>query len=77
MISISVAIHKLPEEFTAHKRIKKIYNDRSVSVLNGVGIDWATAEALAFASLLSEGFGVRLSGQDVGRGTFSQRHVSD
>ncbi len=75
LISISVAIHKLPEEFTAHKRIKKIYNDRSVSVLNGVGIDWATAEALAFASLLSEGFGVRLSGQDVGRGTFSQRHA--
>ena len=75
LISISVAIHKLPEEFTTHKRIKKIYNDRSVSVLNGVGIDWATAEALAFASLLSEGFGVRLSGQDVGRGTFSQRHA--
>ena len=75
LISISVAIHKLPEEFTAHKRIKKIYNDRSVSVLNGVGIDWATAEALAFASLLAEGFGVRLSGQDVGRGTFSQRHA--
>ena len=44
-------------------------------MLNGVGIDWATAEALAFASLLSEGFGVRLSGQDVGRGTFSQRHA--
>jgi 2-oxoglutarate dehydrogenase E1 component len=75
LISISVAIHKLPEEFTAHKRIKKIYNDRSVSILNGEGIDWATAEALAFATLLSEGFGVRLSGQDVGRGTFSQRHA--
>jgi len=75
LISISVAIHKLPEDFTAHKRIKKIYNDRSVSILNGEGIDWATAEALAFGTLLSEGFGVRLSGQDVGRGTFSQRHA--
>ena len=40
----------------------------------GVGIDWATAEALAFGSLLVQGNGVRLSGQDSGRGTFSQRH---
>ena len=60
LISISVAIHKLPEDFTAHKRIKKIYNDRSVSILNGEGIDWATAEALAFGTLLSEGFGSQI-----------------
>ncbi len=39
------------------------------------GLDWATAEALAFGSLVTEGFGVRLSGQDSGRGTFSQRHA--
>lgn len=68
-------IHELPKEFNAHKRIKKIYEDRLNSVLTGEGIDWATAEALAFSSLLSEGYGVRLSGQDVGRGTFSQRHA--
>jgi 2-oxoglutarate dehydrogenase E1 component len=42
---------------------------------NGENFDWATGEALAFGSLLSEGFGVRLSGQDSGRGTFSQRHA--
>ena len=45
------------------------------NILTGKGIDWATAESLAFASLLSEGYGVRLSGQDSGRGTFSQRHA--
>ena len=75
LISIAKNIHEIPKDFTAHKRIKKIYADRLNSVLTGEGIDWATAEALAFSSLLSEGYGVRLSGQDVGRGTFSQRHA--
>ncbi len=42
----------------------------------GANFDWATGEALAFGSLMSEGYGVRLSGQDSGRGTFSQRHAS-
>lgn len=42
---------------------------------SGEAFDWATAEALAFGSLVTEGFGVRLSGQDSGRGTFSQRHA--
>ena len=42
---------------------------------SGEGFDWATAEALAFGSLVAEGHGVRLSGQDSGRGTFSQRHA--
>jgi 2-oxoglutarate dehydrogenase E1 component len=68
-------IHTLPEEFTPHKRIKKIYNDRQQSIIDGINIDWATAEALAFATLLKDGYGVRLSGQDVGRGTFSHRHA--
>ncbi|MDC0498253.1 2-oxoglutarate dehydrogenase E1 component [Alphaproteobacteria bacterium] len=68
-------IHTLPEEFTSHKRIKKIYNDRHQSIIDGINIDWATAEALAFATLLKDGYGVRLSGQDVGRGTFSHRHA--
>ncbi|MDC0216946.1 2-oxoglutarate dehydrogenase E1 component [Pelagibacteraceae bacterium] len=68
-------IHTLPDEFTPHKRIKKIYNDRHQSIIDGINIDWATAEALAFATLLKDGYGVRLSGQDVGRGTFSHRHA--
>ena len=68
-------IHTIPENFNPHRRIKKIYDDRLSSIQTGNGIDWATAESLAFASLLSEGYGVRLSGQDSGRGTFSQRHA--
>ncbi len=68
-------IHTLPEDFNPHKRIKKIYNDRHQSIIDGKNIDWATAEALAFATLLKDGYGVRLSGQDVGRGTFSHRHA--
>ena len=68
-------IHTIPEGFTPHKRIKKIYNDREQSIIEGNNIDWATAEALAFATLLKDGYGVRLSGQDVGRGTFSHRHA--
>src|SRR6056300_287001 len=68
-------IHTLPDDFTPHKRIKKIYNDRQQSIVDGKNIDWATAEALAFATLLKDGYGVRLSGQDVGRGIFSHRHA--
>ena len=72
---LSKEIHTIPNDFTPHKRIQKIYNDRLESIESGKNIDWATAEALAFATLLKDGYGVRLSGQDVGRGTFSHRHA--
>jgi len=72
---IAEQIHKIPDNFNIHKRIKKIFNDRHQSITEGKNIDWATAEAIAFATLLKDGYGVRLSGQDVGRGTFSQRHA--
>ncbi len=74
LIRITEKIHNIPIDFNVHKRIKKIYSDRLNSLNNNL-IDWATAEAMAFATLLDEGYGVRLSGQDVGRGTFSQRHA--
>ncbi len=64
----------VPEGFTVHPRLKGVLDKRLTAVSDGEGIDWAGAEALAFAALLVEGHGVRLSGQDVGRGTFSQRH---
>ncbi len=73
--ALAKEIHSIPKDFTPHKRIQKIYNDRKESINDGKNIDWATAEALAFATLLKDGYGVRLSGQDVGRGTFSQRHA--
>ncbi len=74
LMNLAKKIHEIPADFNAHRRIKKIYGDRLTSVINGKGIDWATSESLALATLLDEGYGVRISGQDVGRGTFSHRH---
>ena len=71
---ISEKINKIPAEINIHKTIKKILELRRKSLENGQGIDWSSAEALAFGSLLEEGYPVRLVGQDSGRGTFSQRH---
>ncbi len=71
---ISNKINITPEEFTIHKTISKILENRKLVVKKENGIDWSTAEALAFGSLLDEGYPVRLVGQDSGRGTFSQRH---
>ncbi len=64
-----------PKSFTPHKTIVRILANRRKMIDEGNGIDWATAEALAFGTLLVEGFPVRLSGQDSERGTFSQRHA--
>ncbi len=64
----------IPRSFTPHKTIARIMGTRRKMIEDGVGLDWATAELLAFATLLVEGFRVRLSGQDSERGTFSQRH---
>ena len=75
LLEVGRAICQIPADFNAHKKIKKIYEDRLTSIEEGKNIDWATAETLAFATLLKEGYGVRLSGQDTGRGTFSQRHA--
>lgn len=64
-----------PEGFTLHRNLKRILGNRKKSVEEGKNIDWPTAEALAFGSLVNEGYHVRVSGQDVERGTFSQRHA--
>ena len=65
----------VPEGFNIHKTLQRILDAKKEMFESGEGFDWATAEALAFGSLLAEGRGVRLSGQDSGRGTFSQRHA--
>src|SRR5881409_1859165 len=67
-------ITTVPSDFKAHRTIQRFLENRRKAIENGVGIDWATGEALAFCSLLQEGHHVRLSGQDSERGTFSQRH---
>ncbi len=69
------ALHTVPEGFNAHKTVRRVLDGRAKALSSSQGIDWALAESLAFASLLTEGHAVRLSGQDVGRGTFSQRHA--
>ncbi|CAI7572913.1 hypothetical protein PCG10_008021 [Penicillium crustosum] len=65
----------VPEGFELHRNLKRILSGRKKAVDEGKNIDWATAEALAFGSLVDEGYHVRVSGQDVERGTFSQRHA--
>jgi len=74
LLDLSGKLNRLPDGFTPHPKIARILKTREEAVETGEGIDWANAEALAFASLLTEGIPIRLSGQDVGRGTFSQRH---
>ena len=74
LLNISNKINEVPSDSNIHKTIKKILETRKKNIEQGFGIDWATAEALAFGSLLEEGYPVRLVGQDSGRGTFSQRH---
>ncbi|WMT86853.1 2-oxoglutarate dehydrogenase E1 component [Pelagibacterium sp. 26DY04] len=64
----------VPQGFHVHRTVQRFLDNRKKIITEGEGIDWATAEALAFATLLDEGHPVRLSGQDVERGTFSQRH---
>ena len=64
----------VPEGFDVHRTIARVLDNRRKMIETGEGFDWATAEALAFASLLDEGHPVRLSGQDSERGTFSHRH---
>ena len=61
--------------FTPHRVVKRVYDARAKMIETGEGVDWAMAEALAFGTLLEEGNHVRLSGQDVERGTFSHRHA--
>jgi len=65
----------VPPDFNIHKTLQRILDAKKEMFASGQGFDWATAEALAFGSLLADGQSVRLSGQDSGRGTFSQRHA--
>jgi len=74
MKEIGAALVRAPEGFDLHKTVARLLDTKTQMFETGKGFDWATAEALAFGSLLLEGFPVRLSGQDCTRGTFSQRH---
>ncbi len=73
--SLGRTLTTVPDDVTIHKTLGRVLDAKREMFNSGEGIDWATGEALAFGSLVTEGFGVRLSGQDSGRGTFSQRHA--
>jgi len=73
---LSVALTTIPEGFTLHNRVKKIIEDRRAMGEGKLPIDWGMAENLAYASLLVSGYGVRISGEDVGRSTFFHRHAA-
>ena len=68
------ALARVPADFNANPKIMRQLEAKKTAVDTGEGLDWATGEALAFGTLLLEGHRVRLSGEDVQRGTFSQRH---
>jgi 2-oxoglutarate dehydrogenase E1 component len=72
---MGLKLTKLPKSFKPHKTMTRVLDARRKMIEDGSGIDWASAESLAYGTLLSEGFKIRLSGQDVQRGTFSQRHA--
>lgn len=72
---IGDAIVRTPEEFSLNSKIQRLINDRRDMLQKTEMVDWAVGEALAFGSLLHEGYPVRLSGQDCRRGTFTQRHA--
>jgi len=71
---VGSALTTAPDNFPMHKTVTRLLDTKKQMFETGQGFDWATAEALAFGSLMTEGYPVRLSGQDATRGTFSQRH---
>ncbi|MGH6729335.1 MAG: 2-oxoglutarate dehydrogenase E1 component, partial [Sphingomicrobium sp.] len=73
--SLGAVLTDVPAGLAIHKTLQRIIDAKKAMFESGAGFDWATAEALAFGSLVMDGFGVRLSGQDSGRGTFSHRHA--
>ncbi len=71
---IGKALTQVPDGFNIHRTLARVLDAKAEMFATGANVDWATGEALAFGTLLKDGINVRLSGQDVGRGTFSQRH---
>jgi 2-oxoglutarate dehydrogenase E1 component len=73
---VGAALTRVPATVVLHKTIQRLLQQKAQMIQTGEGLDWATAEALAFGTLLVEGTAVRLAGQDSARGTFSQRHAA-
>ena len=75
LVKVSKALATLPEGFHLHKKLAKLHEYRGSAVANDEPLDWAMGELLAYGTLLADGYAVRLTGQDVERGTFSHRHA--
>lgn len=75
LVQIAKSTLALPTDFNVHPRLKKMFMDSRSKTIEKGQFDWATAEAAAFGSLLTQGYNVRLTGEDSERGTFSQRHT--
>ena len=73
--SLGRTLTEVPDDIAIHRTLGRVLDAKRAMFDEGKGFDWATAEAMAFGSLVTDGYGVRLSGQDSGRGTFSQRHA--
>ena len=73
---IATGLTRIPEGFVVQRQVSKVYEDRNKMTAGAMPINWGYAETLAYATLLHEGHPVRMTGQDVGRGTFSHRHAA-
>lgn len=73
---LAARLHELPDGFELHKRVQHVVDTRSKMAAGELPLDWGFAETLAYASLLDDGYDIRLTGQDSGRGTFSHRHAT-
>ena len=73
--ALSKRLAEIPEAFKLHPRVERVIADRRAMGEGKMPLDWGMGETLAYATLLNSGYGVRLSGQDIGRGTFSHRHA--
>ena len=74
--ALTQKINRFPEGFKIHPKLERMFEARINAIETGKGIDWGNAEVLAYAALVNEGISVRMSGQDVKRGTFTHRHAS-
>ncbi len=74
--ALSQKINRFPEGFKIHPKLERMFEARMSTVEAGKGIDWGNAEVLAYATLVNEGINVRMTGQDVKRGTFTHRHAA-
>ncbi|MGR3984305.1 MAG: 2-oxoglutarate dehydrogenase E1 component [Gammaproteobacteria bacterium] len=75
-LRLAKKLNKAPKDFVVHPRVQKVLDERVAMAAGKKPMDWGCAELLAYAAILKDGFDIRLSGQDAGRGTFSHRHVT-